>query len=204
METSPGIWTLSGIARIFPSASCPQYLKKLSAREIQVLKLPHVFGELVQVLSVNDRVEGHKSSVKPPSRERAPKFPNATVFNLPPVQAMPGRELTFDVALALPPGYKVSTDAPLIYLAEANRPNAFGPEVSPTGQPVAEPSKEFQLKLPLARQAPTGSSLQVKLSVSAFVCLPNTLCTVKNYVWNVPITFAPGSPRQIKLTTATQ
>ena len=144
------------------------------------------------------------ASVRPPIREKSPKFPNATVFNVPPVRAMPGRELTFDVALALPPGYKVSTDAPLIYLAEADQPNAFGPEVSPAGQAVAEPAREFQVRLPLLKQAPTGSSLQVKLSVSAFICLPNTLCTVKNYVWNVPITFAPGSPRQIKLTTATQ
>ncbi len=144
------------------------------------------------------------SSVKPPSRERAPRFPNATVFNVPPVRAMPGRELTIDVALALPPGYKVSIDAPMIYLAEADRPDVFGPEVSPSGQPVAEPSKEFQLRLPLAHQAPTGSNLRVKLSVSAFVCLPNTLCTVKNYVWNVPITFTPGSPKEIRLTTAAQ
>jgi hypothetical protein len=50
----------------------------------------------------------------------------------------------------------------------------------------------------------TGSSLEVKLSVSAFICLPNSLCTVKNYVWNVPITFTPGSPSPIRLTTATQ
>ncbi len=109
----------------------------------------------------------------------------------------------FDVALDLPPGYKVSSDAPLIYLAEADKPGTFGPEVSPAGQPVAEPSKEFQVKLPLVKQAPSGSNLQVKLSVSAFVCLPNTLCTVKNFVWNVPITFSPGSPKQIRLTTAT-
>ena len=39
------------------------------------------------------------------------------------------------------------------------------------------------------------------LSLSAFVCLPNSLCTVKNYVWNVPITFTPGGPATVKLTT---
>ncbi len=139
-----------------------------------------------------------------PSRDRAYKFPNPTVFNVPPVQTMPGRELKFDVALALPPGYKLSAEAPLVYLAEADRPDVFGPEVLPTGQKVDQPSKRFLLKLPLARQALTGSNLNVRLSLSAFVCLPNSLCTMKNYVWNVPITFAPGSSTEIQVTTATQ
>jgi thiol-disulfide isomerase/thioredoxin len=143
-------------------------------------------------------------SVKAPSRDRAYKFPNPTVINVAPVQAMPGKMLTFDVALALPPGYKLSTEAPLVYLAEADRPDVFGPEVSPTGQRVDHPAKQFLLRLPMVRQALTGSTLQVKVSLSAFVCLPNTLCTVKNFVWNVPITFAPGSPSQVRLTTAAQ
>jgi thiol-disulfide isomerase/thioredoxin len=141
------------------------------------------------------------STVKPPSLERSYKFPNAIIFNLPTVQAMPGKEINIEVSLSLPPGYKVSADAPMVYLAEGERPDLFAPEVSPTGQKVENPAKEFQLKLPLARQALTGSSLQIKLSLSAFVCLPNSLCTVKNYVWNVPITFSPGAPSQVKLTT---
>ena len=144
------------------------------------------------------------STVKPPAVEKAYRFPNATVINLPPVRAMPGKELNLDVALALPPGYKLSAEAPLVYLAEAERPNLFAPEVSTTGQNVDHPAKEFPIKLPLARQALTGSSMQVKLSLSAFVCLPNSLCTVKNYVWNVPITFTPGGPSRVRLSTATQ
>ncbi len=66
---------------------------------------------------------------------------------------------------------------------------------------MAQPAKDFPLKLPLAKQALTGSTMTIKLSLSAFVCLPNSLCTVKNYVWNVPITFTPGGPSQVKLTT---
>ena len=114
------------------------------------------------------------ATVKPPTLPKAYKFPNATVINVPPVQAMPGTEVAFDVALALPPGYKVSTDAPLVYLAETDSPDAFGPQVSTTGQRVDQPAKEFVIKLPLAKQAPTGSSRTIKLSVSAFVCLPNS------------------------------
>jgi thiol-disulfide isomerase/thioredoxin len=141
------------------------------------------------------------ATVKPPAAEKSYRFPNPTIFNLGTVQAMPGRELNLAVSLTLPPGYKVSAEAPMVYLAEGERPDVFAPEVSPTGQRVDQPSKEILLKLPLARQALTGSSLQVKLSLSAFICLPNSLCTVKNYVWNVPINFTPGGPSQIKLTT---
>ena len=141
------------------------------------------------------------STIPRPDVERTYRFPNATIFNVKPVETMPGKELNFDVALTLPPGYKVSAEAPMVYLAEGERPDLFTPEVSTTGQRLGTPAKAFTLKLPLARQALTGSRLQVKLSLSAFVCLPNTLCTVKNYVWNVPITFTPGGPAQVKLTT---
>jgi hypothetical protein len=33
------------------------------------------------------------------------------------------------------------------------------------------------------------------------VCLPNTLCTVKNYAWVVPVTFADGAPEQVAIGT---
>ena len=143
------------------------------------------------------------STVKPPVRTRSASFANPTVFNLAPVHAMPGREVTLEVAIPLPPGFKLSAEAPINYLAEADPPGSFGTEVSPTGQRLAEPAREFAVKLPLARQARTGSTMTVKFSVSAFVCLPNSLCTVKNYVWNVPITFEPGNSSVVKLS-ATQ
>ncbi len=144
------------------------------------------------------------ASVRPPARDRAPRFANPTVIDAPSVRVMPGRELTLDVSMALPPGYKLSTEGPLIYLAESDPPGSFAPAVVPEGSQVDPPAREFAIRLPLARQAPSGSTLRVKLSVSAFVCLPNTLCTVKNYVWNVPIAFEPGSPTQVRLTTATR
>ena len=65
IETRPGICTLSGIARISPSASWPQYLNKLSARMFQVLELLHVSGEVVQVwfsVEESESSEGHRSS----------------------------------------------------------------------------------------------------------------------------------------------
>jgi thiol-disulfide isomerase/thioredoxin len=157
----------------------------------------------IRAIDVNSKVVRtlDLSSVKPPTVDKAYMFPNATIYNIPTVQVRPGKELTLEVSLSLPPGYKVSADAPMVYLAEADRPDVFATELSPTGQRVDSPAREIQLKLPLARQALTGSSLQIKFSLSAFVCLPNSLCTVKNYVWNVPITFSPGGPPQVKLTT---
>ncbi len=142
------------------------------------------------------------ASVKPPVREKSYKFTNPAIFDVPPVEILPTRELTVDVTLDLPPGYKLSAEAPLVYLAEADRPGQFAPEVSTTGQKVDEPKNPLRFKIPLARPALTGSSFQLKLSVSTFVCLPNSLCTVKNYVWNVPITFNPGRPNELRLTTA--
>ena len=117
------------------------------------------------------------STVKPAVRARTPSFANPTVFNLAPVQAMPGRELKLDVALDLPPGYKLSTQAPLVYLVEADRPDVFGPEVSPTGQKVDQPGRrEFLLRLPLARQAPDrleppGEVLRLRLRLPAELAL---------------------------------
>jgi len=142
------------------------------------------------------------AGVRPPARAKAPKFADATLINVPSVGVMPGKDLTFDVSLALPAGYKLSAEAPLIYLAESETLGAFTTEVSPTGQRVDNPTKDFVVKLPLAKQPPTGSTLRVKLSVSAFVCLPNSLCTVKNFVWNVPVKFEAGTSREVKLTTA--
>jgi thiol-disulfide isomerase/thioredoxin len=163
-------------------------------------------NHLIRAVDVNTKAVKtlDLTSLVAPPRDRTYRFANPTVFNVPPVQTMPGHELKFEVSIALPPGYKLSAEAPPFYLAETDRPDVFGPEVSPTGQKVEQSGRRFLLRLPLARQALTGSSLNVRLSLSAYVCLPNSLCTVKNYVWSVPITFAAGSPTEIQLTTATQ
>ncbi len=136
------------------------------------------------------------STVKAPSRPRTPRFAGAIQIEVSPASAKPGKELTLDVTLALPPGYKLSAEAPLVYLVETNPADAITTEPA---QSIEHPSPSFTVKVPLAKQPATGSELSVKLSVSAFVCLPNTLCTVKNYVWTVPITFDVTTAGPIKL-----
>ena len=142
------------------------------------------------------------TSIPVPTRASPPKFANAATFDVPTVEVIPGTSITLDVALNLPPGYKLSTEAPMVYLVESpGNPDAFGPEVSPSGDRLEDPQANFQIKLPLAKQAPSGSTMPVRLSVSAFVCLPNTLCTTKNYVWNIPVKFTPGGASQVTLKT---
>ncbi len=142
------------------------------------------------------------SSVKAPARPRTPRFANAAQFEVSPTTTRPTRDLNLEVTLALPPGYKLSAEAPLVYLVETDPPTAVSGEAAATAQTIEHPEKTFTVKVSLAKQPPSGSELSVKLSVSAFVCLPNTLCTVKNFVWTVPITFDAVPAGPVKLTTA--
>ena len=140
------------------------------------------------------------SSVKAPPRPRTPRFLNAAQVEVPPQVAKIGKELTLEVTLPLPPGYKLSASAPLIYQVETSPANAINAEPA---QSIDNPSKTFLVKVPLAKQATSDSKLSVKLSVSAFVCLPSALCTVKNTIWTIPVTFNAKDPGPIKLSTAT-
>ena len=143
------------------------------------------------------------SSVKAPPRPKTPRFANATPIEVATTTARPGKELALNVTLALSPGYKLSAEAPLVYLVETSPPGAIAAEAEAT-QSIEHPDKTFTIRVPLAKQPPTGSELGVKLSISAFVCLPNTLCTVKNFVWTIPVTFDAVPAGPIKLTTAAQ
>ena len=142
------------------------------------------------------------SSIPAPNQARAPKFPNAQVVDLPAAPVAPGDAVTLEVTLNLPEGYKVSAEAPMIYLVEApGQPGAFASEISPTGNHLDSPAAKFQIKLPLSQPAATGATLPIRVSVAAFVCLPNTLCTTRNYVWNVPLQFTPGAANEVSLKT---
>ncbi len=139
------------------------------------------------------------ASVKAPARPKVPRFTNATQIEAAATAVRPGNELGFEVNLPIPPGYKISAEAPLVVLIETNPADAIAADSRGTPQNLDGAAKTFMVKIPLSRQMPTGSSLTAKVSVSAFVCLPNSLCTVKNYVWTVPITFdaVPAGPIQL-------
>ena len=133
--------------------------------------------------------------VKAPGTKRAPKFLNPTVATAEPVKVAPGKAFSLTLTLTLPPGYDLNAQAPLTYLVEApDKPGALS-EANPTaGGRIETPTTPFTVPIPLATEAKAGDSLNVRVSVQAMVCLPNTLCTVKYYVWNIPVIFAEVAP----------
>jgi thiol-disulfide isomerase/thioredoxin len=138
----------------------------------------------------------------PPAR--VPTFPNAEVVNAPEVKVTPGGEVTLDVELIPPAGFKVNPQAPIVYLIQApNQAGALGKDVSPTGSRIDPPASEFSVSVPLAKEAAGGESLQVKLSVSAVICKEGSegLCRVKNYVWTIPIAFEDGGASRVAVRT---
>jgi thiol-disulfide isomerase/thioredoxin len=139
----------------------------------------------------------------PPAR--APRFPNAMVLEAPKAKVLPGKAFTLDVTLAVPKGYKLNPEAPIRYLVEApDAPDALGAGVSPSGATIAPPKAEFQVPVPLAKASQSGDSLAVKLSVSAFICKEGSegFCTIKNFVWKVPVTFDRGGSDKVALTNS--
>ena len=146
-------------------------------------------------------------ALKPPSPPaRAPTFPNATVVNVPPVTVSPGPSLTLDVTIPLATGYKLNTDVPMPYLVETpEKSGLLAESVSPTGQKLEAPKPRFTIQIDLARPARPGDLIPLKLSLSAFVCNEgSSFCTVKSFVWNVPIRVADGGKDKVTLAAATR
>jgi thiol-disulfide isomerase/thioredoxin len=140
---------------------------------------------------------------RPPVRK--PSFPNAVVINVPAAKLEPGREVTLDLSLTLPDGFKLNTEAPMPYLIEApGHAEALGSDAPINGGRIEPPSEHITLKIPLAQEASADQGLNLKLSLAAYVCRENSgLCMVKSYIWNIPVTFAKdATSRSISLTNA--
>ena len=137
-------------------------------------------------------------SIPAPKVKPSLTFANATVVDAPTVQVAPGKSFTLEIPLSLPKGYELNTQAPMTYLVEApDAPKALDPETPSTGGHVEPPSETLAIPVHLAVAAKPGETLKVKVSLKAMVCLPNTLCTVKNFVWNVPVTFTSGATQRV-------
>ena len=113
-------------------------------------------------------------------------------------------KLAAHVTVPLASGYKLNTDAPMPYLVETpEKSGLLAESVSPTGQKLDPPTQRFTIKVDLARPAKPGESIPLKLSLSAFVCNEGSnFCTVKNYVWNIPITIGEGGKEKVSLAVA--
>jgi thiol-disulfide isomerase/thioredoxin/sugar lactone lactonase YvrE len=147
----------------------------------------------------------YPGGLKPPAHPtRAPSFPNVSVVNVPTVKVAPGKKITLDVTIHLATGFKLNTDAPMPYLVETpEKSGVLADSVSPTGQKLKSPKPKFTIDVPLAEPAKLGQLIPLKLSLSVFVCNEgSSLCQVKSYVWNIPITFAEGGKERVVLFSA--
>jgi DNA-binding beta-propeller fold protein YncE len=131
-----------------------------------------------------------------------PTFPHATVIPVAAVQAAPGKSIALAVTVPVGKGFKLNEGAPLIYLLETpDMTGILAPEVLPEGQKVKPPVPQFKVTVPLAKEAAAGDSITLRFSLQTFVCKEtSSLCQIRNFVWNVPITFsATGSSEPIGL-----
>jgi hypothetical protein len=133
---------------------------------------------------------------------RRPSFPNATVAKIGPATVAPSQEVTFDVSLKLPKGYKVSPDAPMPYLVETpDQTGILADDYPAGGQRLTPPAASFQVKVPLAKAPKAGETIPLKVSVSAFICSESSsLCRIKSFVWNVPVKFESGGSSSVTLS----
>ena len=142
------------------------------------------------------------TSPQPPPRK--PKFRNPVQIAVPSASVAPAREFSLDVRVALPEGFKINPDAPMPVLLEApGAPELLGPTASETGFKVNPPSDQFEVPVPLAKLPAVGDSIELTLSASVFECKEGGAgyCTVKNYVWTVPVTFDEGGTKSLTLST---
>ncbi|MDX2037797.1 MAG: thioredoxin-like domain-containing protein [Isosphaeraceae bacterium] len=143
------------------------------------------------------------SAIQPPRAKKEPTFARAATSTAAAVEAAPGTKLELRVTLDLPEGYKLSAEAPLVYkvAAEGAGVDLTGPGVDSAAE-LEKIASPLVLPIALAKAPEAGAKVDLKVSLSAFVCLPNTLCTIKNYVVTVPVTFKAGAPAQVEITVA--
>jgi DNA-binding beta-propeller fold protein YncE len=132
----------------------------------------------------------------PPARR--PAFPNAVKATLARATVAPGSELVVDVTLPIPAGFKLNAESSLPYAVDASKPGLIAADFPASGKRVDPPAKQFTLRLPLAAPPKPGDSADLTLSVAAFVCSEGSnLCTIKSYVWTIPVTFAAGGAAKL-------
>ncbi|WP_169974887.1 thioredoxin-like domain-containing protein [Tautonia rosea] len=136
---------------------------------------------------------------EPPKQK--PTFANATAIDVPKAEIRPGEAFTIDLALNIP-GFKLQPDSPVLFLVEApDAPDALSKGVSDTGETVLPEGDSIPIPVPLARSFEAGDELTLKVSASIFACAEvGGFCTVKQYEWTVPVSFAEAGGEAILVT----
>jgi thiol-disulfide isomerase/thioredoxin len=144
------------------------------------------------------------TDVAPPVlKPKPPSFPNKLAIELPSTAVAPGQSLALDVELKLPKGFELNPEAPMPYLVETpGKSGILSDQLPPEGSAVEKPSTQFTIEVPLAQEAKPGAMVPLRLSVAAYICKEGQggLCTVRSYVWDVPLVVTEGAPSRVALT----
>lgn len=133
---------------------------------------------------------------KPPEESTRPNFPNPRRTNLPSTAVSRDGDLTLNVDLKLPKGFKLNPEAPLTYLLE---PIGTASWTETKRLPEAKPA--FAVTVPAAKLADVD--LQgLRLSVVYIECGEGSeaICRIKSQIWEIPLKFdAAAKGRSISL-----
>jgi hypothetical protein len=126
----------------------------------------------------------------PRQAPRPPSFPNANVINASAAEAAPGDSVTLQVSLNLAKGLKLNTEGQMAYLIETpGKSGVLSDKVRPDGERI-KPASSFTIKVPLAKPAAEGETIDLRVSVLALVCREtSSVCFIKSTIWNVPVRF---------------
>src|SRR5262249_25369654 len=104
-------------------------------------------------------------------------------------------------------GFKLNEDYPMPDLVETpGTSGILAPELPPEGGRIKPPAQEFPIKVPLAKAAAAGDELELRVSVSTFVCdEKSSLCRIRSFIWDLPVKFGPaGAGEPIRLPAETK
>ncbi len=135
---------------------------------------------------------------------RAPSFARAKVMNVQAFEAPAGDSIKIAVSVPLPKGYKFNEETPMDYLIETpDKTGILSPDLPPEGQRIKPQASHFEVKVPMAKAAAVGDTMDLRLSLQTFVCSEaSSLCQIRSFVWNVPISFvAQPASDSIPLST---
>jgi hypothetical protein len=92
----------------------------------------------------------------------------------------------------LPKGFKLNEEAPIPYVIETpDKTGVLSADLPESGARITPPSTHFKIDVPLAASPQVGQSIDLRLSLSAFVCSENSsLCQIRSFIWNIPIAFS--------------
>ena len=135
----------------------------------------------------------------PPAR--MPTFPNAKAETLAKVELGAVKQLEIQVKLPIAEGYTLNEQGSIPVVVETpGKTDILGADYPKTGEKISPPTKEFTIKVPLAKSLSSGDVFDLKISVSTFVCNKGSgFCTIKSHIWTVPVTVTESGAKTLSI-----